>query len=135
MWELMEDLQDMGESNAVIGRSGLPMMIQHSVTHSPAAEDTSVEIHLQQLRPYTKVRFLRFIKTTNSNQATIEMHGSEDGTIPATFQVIYMVCLVSLRREHVVLTFVTSQIGWKPSPSQPKPLDRGTGKVNLKEVL
>ncbi|KAJ7044784.1 S-adenosyl-L-methionine-dependent methyltransferase [Mycena alexandri] len=44
------------------------------------------------------------------------LHGNEDGSVPATFQIIYM-------------------IGWKPAPSQPQPLERGTGKVPLGEVL
>ncbi|KAJ6561530.1 S-adenosyl-L-methionine-dependent methyltransferase [Mycena vulgaris] len=44
------------------------------------------------------------------------LHGNEDGSVPATFQIIYM-------------------IGWKPAPSQPQPLKRGTGKVPLGEVL
>jgi len=82
MWELIEDLHDMGEGNAVIGRRNL------------LYRDTLVA----------------------ASSIYKEMHGNGDGSIPATFQVIYM-------------------IGWKPSPSQPKPLNRGTGKVNLKEVL
>ncbi|KAJ2601341.1 hypothetical protein H4R99_003035 [Coemansia sp. RSA 1722] len=45
-----------------------------------------------------------------------EMHGNEDGSIPATFQVIYM-------------------IGWKPDPSQPKPLARGSGQASLGELF
>ncbi|KAJ7639279.1 S-adenosyl-L-methionine-dependent methyltransferase [Roridomyces roridus] len=44
------------------------------------------------------------------------LHGNEDGSVPATFQVIYM-------------------IGWKPAPTQPQPLERGTGKVPLGDVL
>ncbi|KAJ7228220.1 S-adenosyl-L-methionine-dependent methyltransferase, partial [Mycena pura] len=44
------------------------------------------------------------------------LHGHDDGSVPATFQIIYM-------------------IGWKPAPSQPQPLHRGTGKVPLGEVL
>lgn len=41
----------------------------------------------------------------------------EDGTtyVSATFQIIYM-------------------LGWKPDPSQPKPLERGTGEVSLKDL-
>ncbi|XP_051172079.1 arginine-hydroxylase NDUFAF5, mitochondrial [Leptopilina boulardi] len=41
----------------------------------------------------------------------------EDGSkyIPATFQIIFM-------------------IGWKPDPSQPKPLERGTGQISLKDI-
>nr|CAG4642644.1 EOG090X09JT [Evadne anonyx] len=44
-----------------------------------------------------------------------ELYGNADGTIPATFQVIYM-------------------IGWKPDPSQPKPLERGSGNVSMKDI-
>nr|CAG4649500.1 EOG090X09JT [Scapholeberis mucronata]SVE93739.1 EOG090X09JT [Scapholeberis mucronata] len=44
-----------------------------------------------------------------------ELYGNEDGSIPATFQIIYL-------------------IGWKPDPSQPKPLDRGTGNISLKDI-
>ncbi|TPX56971.1 hypothetical protein PhCBS80983_g04158 [Powellomyces hirtus] len=43
------------------------------------------------------------------------IYGNEDGSIPATFQVIYM-------------------IGWKPDPSQPKPLARGSGEVSFKDL-
>ncbi|KAG6828657.1 hypothetical protein H0H92_007126 [Tricholoma furcatifolium] len=82
MWELLEDLQDMGEGNAVIGRRN---MIKRDTLAAASA-------------------------------IYKELHGNEDGTIPATFQIIYM-------------------IGWKPAPTQPKPLDRGTGEVSLKEVL
>lgn len=45
-----------------------------------------------------------------------QLHGNEDGTVPATFRVIYM-------------------IGWKEGPNQRKPLPRGTGMVSIKDVL
>jgi len=49
-----------------------------------------------------------------------EMYGEkqEDGTstIPATFRTIYM-------------------IGWKEGADTPQPLQRGTGKANLTDVL
>ena len=45
-----------------------------------------------------------------------ELHGNADGTIPATFRFIFM-------------------IGWKESPGQAKPLPRGSGQVDLKEIL
>ncbi|KAF8806275.1 S-adenosyl-L-methionine-dependent methyltransferase [Phlegmacium glaucopus] len=82
MWELLEDLQDMGEGNAVIGRRNL--------------------IHRDTLAAASAIYK--------------EMHADTLGNVSATFQIIYM-------------------IGWKPAPSQPRPLDRGTGKVNLKDVL
>ena len=47
-----------------------------------------------------------------------ELHCPEDAKdrIPATFRVIYM-------------------IGWKEAPNQAKPLQRGSGQVNIKDVL
>jgi NADH dehydrogenase [ubiquinone] 1 alpha subcomplex assembly factor 5 len=45
-----------------------------------------------------------------------ELHGNEDGTLPATFRLIYM-------------------IGWKKSPDQAKPLERGTGMFSIKDYL
>ncbi|GAB1313567.1 Arginine-hydroxylase NDUFAF5 [Madurella fahalii] len=45
-----------------------------------------------------------------------ELHGNEDGSVPATFRVIHM-------------------IGWKTGGNQPKPLKRGSGGVNLKDIL
>ncbi|KAA1466742.1 S-adenosyl-L-methionine-dependent methyltransferase [Dentipellis sp. KUC8613] len=82
MWELLDDLRDMGESNAVIGRRTF--------------------IHRDTLAAASAIYK--------------ELHGQEDGSIPATFQIIYM-------------------IGWKPAPSQPKPLERGSAKTKLQDVL
>ncbi|KZO98182.1 S-adenosyl-L-methionine-dependent methyltransferase [Calocera viscosa TUFC12733] len=82
MWELLEDLKAMGESNAVIGR-------RHYIPRDTLIAASAIYEAL---------------------------HGSEDGTVPATFQVIYV-------------------IGWKPAPTQPKALDRGAGKTNLRDVL
>jgi NADH dehydrogenase [ubiquinone] 1 alpha subcomplex assembly factor 5 len=45
-----------------------------------------------------------------------ELHGNEDGSIPATFRIIYM-------------------IGWHESAKQAKPLPRGSGNISLKDIL
>ena len=45
-----------------------------------------------------------------------ELHGNKDGTVPATFRMIYM-------------------IGWKEGEGQPKPLPRGSGQINMKYLL
>lgn len=45
-----------------------------------------------------------------------QLHGNEDGSIPATFRIIYM-------------------IGWHESEDQAKPLPRGSGELNLKDIL
>lgn len=80
-FELLQDLQMMGESNAIINRK--PVL----------SRDTLISM------------------------ASIykEMYGNADGTIPATFQVINM-------------------IGWKPHPSQQKPLKPGSASKSLKDL-
>jgi NADH dehydrogenase [ubiquinone] 1 alpha subcomplex assembly factor 5 len=45
-----------------------------------------------------------------------QLHGNEDGSIPATFRIIYM-------------------IGWHEGEDQAKPLPRGSGELNLKDIL
>ncbi|RIA99188.1 S-adenosyl-L-methionine-dependent methyltransferase [Glomus cerebriforme] len=82
MFELIQDLRSMGESNAVLTR-----------------------------RPFLK-------RDTMLAASAIykELHGNPDGSIPATFQIIYL-------------------IGWKPDVTQPKPLSRGSGQVSLKKSL
>ncbi len=45
-----------------------------------------------------------------------ELHGNADGTLPATFRMIYM-------------------IGWKEGEGQPVPLERGSADVNIKDIL
>jgi len=45
-----------------------------------------------------------------------ELHGNEDGSVPATFRLIYM-------------------IGWKAGPNQREPLERGSGMVSIKDIL
>ncbi|KAK2070930.1 hypothetical protein P8C59_005390 [Phyllachora maydis] len=80
---LMQDLQAMGESNAVVGREmgaiGRDVLLANEAVYRA-------------------------------------LHGNEDGTIPATFRIIYM-------------------IGWRKSANMAKPLPRGSGEVNLKDIL
>lgn len=80
---LMQDLQAMGENNAVLRRefSGL-----------------NKDVLLANEGIYR------------------ELHGNEDGSIPATFRILFM-------------------IGWTEGPNQPEPLARGTGKINIKDIL
>jgi len=66
-------------------------------------------------------RSLRLNKDTMFSAAALydKLYGNQDDNnskgIPATFQVLYM-------------------IGWKPDPSQPKPLPRGSGKISIKDI-
>ncbi|KAL7419155.1 hypothetical protein Q5752_005991 [Cryptotrichosporon argae] len=82
MWELMADLRDMGESNAVLGRRA----------------NVGRDVLLAAEAIYR------------------ELYGAEDGTVPATFQIIFL-------------------IGWKPGPFAQQAAARGSGQANLKEVL
>jgi len=79
-FDLMQDLQAMGESNAVLGRE--MGAIQRDVLLA-------------------------------GEQIYKALHGNEDGTVPATFRLIYL-------------------IGWKESPDQRQPEKRGTGQINSK---
>ncbi|KUJ15204.1 S-adenosyl-L-methionine-dependent methyltransferase [Mollisia scopiformis] len=80
---LMQDLQAMGESNAILGRE---------------AGAIKRDVLLANEGIYR------------------EFYGNEDGSIPATFRMIYM-------------------IGWKEGPNQAKPLPRGSGQINITDIL
>lgn len=82
-FSLMQDLQDMGENNAIIAKD--PVAIKRDVLLA-------------------------------SEGIYHELYGNKDGTIPATFRVIYM-------------------IAWKEGPNQAQPLPRGSGKLDMKEFL
>lgn len=101
MWELMADLRDMGESNAILGRR----------TH--VSRDVLLAASSIYQGKYHKnaARFCPW-----RQWLTLELYGNEDGSVPATFQMIFF-------------------IGWKPAPNQPKPLERGSAKTSLKDVL
>lgn len=80
---LMQDLQAMGESNAILNRE-----------MGPIRRDVLL-----------------------ANEAIYRaLHGNPDGSIPATFRIIYM-------------------IGWREGENQPQPLARGSGQTNLKDIL
>lgn len=100
MFELMLDLQAMGEGNAVIARE-------------MGAVGRDVLMAAQAIYQ--------------------QLHGNEDGTIPATFRIIHIVRLSP--RFTVLLMLTLSQIGWKDSPDQPKPLKRGSGELSMKDFL
>ncbi|KAH6713532.1 S-adenosyl-L-methionine-dependent methyltransferase [Leptodontidium sp. MPI-SDFR-AT-0119] len=82
-FSLMQDLQAMGESNAILGRESGPIK--------------------------------RDVLLANEGIYR-ELHGNEDGSLPATFRMIYM-------------------IGWKEGPNQAEPLARGSGDINIKDIL
>lgn len=82
---LMQDVQAMGEGNAIMKSIGAPL----SKDVLLANEAIYRELHCEE---------------------------GEKDRIPATFRIIYM-------------------IGWKAAPNQPQPLERGSGQVNIKDIL
>lgn len=84
IFELMSDLQDMGESNAVIHRRAI------------LKRDT--------------------LLAASAIYPSLHSEEGSGNTIPATYHIIYMV-------------------GWKPDPSQRKPLKRGQATSSMKDVL
>lgn len=81
MFELMKDLQGMGESNCALNRRCL--------------------LHRDSMMAAAAIYQ--------------EMYGEEDGSIPATFQIYYM-------------------IGWKPHESQAKPAKRGSATASFGDL-
>ncbi|XP_055494881.1 arginine-hydroxylase NDUFAF5, mitochondrial isoform X2 [Leucoraja erinacea] len=81
IFEVMEDLQGMGESNCAWSRKSM----LHRDTMLAAAAIYK------------------------------EMYGNQDGSVPATYQVLYM-------------------IGWKPHESQAQPAKRGSASVSMGDI-
>ena len=105
MFELMDDLKGMGENNA----SWIRKLHLHRETMFAAASI------YKGRKTISSPKILLWFIGNMLEHNNAELYGNEDGSIPATFQIIYM-------------------IGWKPDPSQPKPLDRGTGEVSIKDL-
>lgn len=137
MWELMEDLRDMGESNAVLGRyvgCGLSWFSTDCVSCRRPYVKRDVLLAAEAIY---KGNAFRYHARHAADHATYlaELHGLEDGTIPATFQIIFLVRTWLFSYNELISIQLCRQIGWKPSPNQPKPLPRGSGQTNLKDVL
>lgn len=70
------------------------------------------ESHAPAARPARRPSATDFIAAASVYS---QVYGSADGSVPATFQVLY-------------------GIGWAPAESQPQPLARGSAQRSLKEV-
>ncbi|XP_048392932.1 arginine-hydroxylase NDUFAF5, mitochondrial isoform X1 [Stegostoma tigrinum] len=81
IFEIMEDLQGMGESNCAWSRK--PLLHRDTMLAAAAIYK--------------------------------EMYGNDDGSVPATFQILYM-------------------IGWKPHESQAKPAQRGSATLSFGDL-
>jgi len=90
MFELMTDLKGMGENNAAWKRK---IRINRDTLFAAASiyKGTIIEFFSQQISQSISHLIIIWL--------FLELYGNEDGTVPATFQIIYM-------------------IAWKPDPTQ-----------------
>lgn len=121
MFELIADLRDMGESNAVINRRGT---LRRDTLIAASA------IYQGECNPsWSLYRW-------NADIPRTALHGTENGTVPATFATIYCVSRsYSTASCACVLIPRYPQIGWKPAPTQAKPLKRGSASHSMKDAL
>ena len=98
MYELMDDLRNMGEGNAIIDRfvpntQEVPPAVL--LIQFPILYDRRQTIHRDTLAAASAIyKGIQAFPYNLDNILTVrpELHGQEDGTVPATFQIIYMVC-------------------------------------------
>ncbi|KAJ1978856.1 hypothetical protein H4R33_005875 [Dimargaris cristalligena] len=114
----MTDPRDMSDLLARAGFALTTVDVDEIVVNYPSALHVMQDLRAMgesnaiiRRRPYLPRDTL--MAATSIYQA---LHGNEDGTVPATFQIVFM-------------------IGWKPDPSQPKPKARGSATVSLKDAL
>jgi len=93
VFELLMDLQAMGEGNAIINKNN---------NNGNGNGNEKIGLRRDVLIAL--------------DAAYRAMYGDEQGNIPATFRIIYM-------------------IGWKAGGDQKKPLQRGSGQISLKHIL
>lgn len=108
-------------------RLPLPLTMLNATQNHPSIRDTQVTYpdalvlmeHLQGMGESSAVLTRRahvsretFLAATAIYQ---ELYGEKDGSIPATFQVVYM-------------------IGWAPHASQPLPKRRGSAQMSMKTL-
>lgn len=92
--------------------------VEEIVVHYPNIFTIMEDLQLMGENNGNKVRPDALSKETLISAQSIysALHGEEDGALPLTYRVMFM-------------------IGWKESETQPKPLKRGSGDVNLKDIL
>ena len=95
IFELVQDLKNMGEGNAVIGRSVLASLLLAETDGYSSRNFLHRDTLLAASAAYQgEARFSgsRSGPERQADRNLKALHGHEDGTIPATFQVIFMVC-------------------------------------------
>ncbi|XP_045182621.2 arginine-hydroxylase NDUFAF5, mitochondrial-like [Mercenaria mercenaria] len=109
-------VQDLGN---LLNRAGFTMLtidIDEMVITYPTIHELMHDLKgmAENNCAWSRKSHLRRSTTERAGEIYKEMYGNEQG-VPATYQVIYF-------------------IGWRPHPSQPKPAQRGSGQISLKDL-
>jgi NADH dehydrogenase [ubiquinone] 1 alpha subcomplex assembly factor 5 len=113
---------ELGDAAALLTRAGYALPVADSETITVAYPDPLALMH--DLRGMGETNALadrrrQFMRRATLARAALiyaERFAEPDGTIPATFEVLYL-------------------CGWAPHPSQPKPLPRGSATARLTDAL
>lgn len=114
-------LRDLGALMQSAGFSMLTLDTDELIIRYPSMFELMMDLKGMGENNAVIQRSLRLNKDTMFCAAALydKLYGNQDDNnskgIPATFQILYM-------------------IGWKPDPSQPKPLPRGSGKISIKNI-
>lgn len=94
IFELMQDLSDMGEGNAVIGRFVFGFLSKGYLLIVTSRRHIHRDTLMAASAAYqgNKASFYSFIISPDKKYDAA-LHGNEDGTVPATFEVIFLVSL------------------------------------------
>lgn len=115
-------LRDIGALMQSAGFSMLTLDTEELVIRYPSMFELMWDLKGMGENNVVLQRPLRLNKDTMFAAATLydKLYGNQENDssiqgIPATFQIMYM-------------------IGWKPDPSQPKPIPRGSGQISIKDI-
>ncbi|XP_033639668.1 arginine-hydroxylase NDUFAF5, mitochondrial-like [Asterias rubens] len=111
------DMQDLGNLLARAGFNMLTIDIDEVTVNYPSMLELLHDLKGmgENNASWTRKSLLRRDTLTAAAAIYKDMYGNEDGSVPATFQILYM-------------------IGWKPDESQPKPAKRGSATASLKDL-
>jgi len=113
-------LAQVSDAGNLLTRAGLVLTsvdVDTITVHYPSAVELVGHLRAMGEGNATNIRALGVKRDTAMAAAAVyqSMFGKEDGTVPATFQVIYM-------------------IGWAPDPSQPRSKRRGSATVSISDL-
>uniref|UniRef100_A0A3Q2PJE8 Arginine-hydroxylase NDUFAF5, mitochondrial n=1 Tax=Fundulus heteroclitus TaxID=8078 RepID=A0A3Q2PJE8_FUNHE len=103
----------------LLGRAGFSMLTFQDIddvqVHYPGIMEVMTDLQMGESNCAWNRRSMLHRDTMLAAAAIYKMYGSEDGSVPATFEILYM-------------------IGWKPHESQAKPARRGSATASFRDL-